>query len=147
MDTIDDILDHKGTEIVSIRPSATIDEAVMRMCACRVGALLVCEEERIVGILSERDIMTRIVLDQRRAAETFVEEAMTRDVFCVRPTALVIEALAIMTEHRCRHLPVIDQGRLVGVVSIGDLVRAGCIDQTFEIQVLTDYITGAHSSA
>ena len=147
MDTIGDILDYKGGDVFSIHPSATIEEAVERMCADRVGALLVCDEGRTVGILSERDVMKRVLLEHRATAHTRVQEAMTRDVVCVRSSAPLERAMALMTEHRCRHLPVIDDGQLRGIVSIGDLVRAISVDQRFEIQVLTEYIVGAHPSA
>ena len=151
MNTIRDVLDHKGTRVCTIPRASTIDQAVALMCHWRVGALLVYtntppSEGEPLGILSERDVMTRVLLEKRDPAKTRVEEAMTREVVCIGSNLRIEGAMGIMTEKRCRHLPVIDAGRVIGVVSIGDLVRAIGIEQSCEIRTLTEYIGGASSS-
>jgi CBS domain-containing protein len=142
MNTVGDILDSKGHAIHSIRPSATVYQAVSLMGAHHVGALLVCTDDGVVGILSERDVMRRVVLERRDPRETTVASVMTREVVCVPSRATIREAMAIMTERRCRHLPVVDDGLLEGMISIGDLVHAVTRDQLIEIRQLTEYICG-----
>jgi CBS domain-containing protein len=140
MDTVGELLNEKGKDVYSVEPSATVFQAVEMMCARHVGALLVTAAEAVCGIISERDVMTRVILEQRDPAKTLVDEVMTRAVACVLPTTSTREAMAVMTERRCRHLPVVAEGRLVGMLSIGDLVRNASRDQAFEIQMLTEYI-------
>ncbi|HPC82511.1 MAG TPA: CBS domain-containing protein [Thermoanaerobaculaceae bacterium] len=144
MDTIESIIDEKGRTVFTIRPQASVTEAVQLMTRRRVGAVLVCEEDRCVGIFTERDLMNRVVLTGRDPAATPVAEVMTPEVACVEPGTTAAEAMAIMTERRCRHLPVVEGGRVVGIVSIGDLVRRESRSQQFEIRMLTDYIQGKY---
>jgi len=144
MDTIRRILDEKGDRVFSCTPEDTVMAAVEKMCAEKIGALMVCRDDRPVGIFTERDVMTRVILARRDPATTRVEEVMTRDVVAVGAEAGGGEAMAVMTERRCRHLPVVQEGRLAGLVSIGDLVRHQSRDQQFHIRMLTNYITGAY---
>lgn len=144
MDTIEAILKEKGREVIKVDPDATVKQAVEVMCERRVGAVLVCDEVACAGIFSERDLMNRVILAGRDPASTPVTDVMTPDVACVEPRTSAGEAMAIMTERRCRHLPVVDGGRVVGVVSIGDLVRRSSQDQEFVIRMLNDYILGKY---
>lgn len=144
METIGDILGAKGGDVYAIAPDATVYEAAQEMCARRVGALLVRTPERTSGIVSERDLMTRVILARRDPQRTPVEEVMTPYVVCISPRTSVREAMAVMSEQRCRHLPVVADGRVVGMISIGDLVRAASREQDFEIRLLTDYVRGAY---
>ena len=140
METIFDILEDKGYGVHAISPRANVHEAVQTMCVHRVGALLVATSEATLGIISERDVLTRVILERRAATETLVEEVMTRDVACVRASTKAKEAMAVMTERRCRHLPVVSDGAVIGIVSIGDLVRWVSREQEFEIRQLTQYV-------
>ena len=144
MDSVGDILDDKGREVHAITPEATVFEAVEMMCARHVGALLVATTSATYGIISERDVMTRVILERRDPAATRVDEVMTHAVACVRPTTGAREAMAVMTERRCRHLPVVADGGIVGLVSIGDLVRAASREQEFQIRMLTEYVHGGY---
>jgi CBS domain-containing protein len=144
MDTIESILAEKGQAVHLTSPNATVLEAARSMCGLRIGALLVCVDGRAVGIFTERDAMTRVLLARRDPAATSVEEVMTRAVVCVESSTKASEAMAIMTERRCRHLPVVHDGRVVGMVSIGDLVRRVSLEQSFEIRMLRDYVGGSY---
>jgi len=142
METCGGVLRGKGGQVYSIDASATMYEAVQEMCRHHVGALLVCKDGKPRGIVSERDVMARVILQRLKPDEIHVEEVMTRDVVCVQPHTTVHEAMAVMTERRCRHLPVVVEGRVVGLVSIGDLIRWVSREQQAEIQMLTDYVRG-----
>ncbi|OFV83331.1 MAG: hypothetical protein A2Y78_07410 [Acidobacteria bacterium RBG_13_68_16] len=144
MDTIASILKEKGTSVHHASGEVTVLAAVEMMSARRIGALMVCEEGRPIGIFSERDLMTRVILAGRDPATTTVEEVMSKDVIFVEPTTRTEEAMAVMTERRCRHLPVVSEGRVVGLISIGDLVRWVSRDQQFQIRQLEDYICGKY---
>jgi CBS domain-containing protein len=144
MDTVGKILKEKGSDVFSVTPQATVLEAVEAMSAKQVGAVLVCQDGEPVGIFSERDLMTRVILDRRDPKSTRVEDVMSRDIACVEPRTDAAEAMAIMTERRCRHLPVVEGGKITGVVSIGDLVRWESRNHRFEIRMLHDYITGKY---
>jgi CBS domain-containing protein len=114
------------------------------MCAEKVGALLVCDAGKPVGMFTERDLMNSVILARLDPATTTVGEVMSREVVYVEPTAAAAEAMAVMTERRCRHLPVASEGQLMGLISIGDLVRWASRNQEFEIRKLTDYIHGKY---
>jgi len=144
MDTIERILQEKGRQVHTVRPGATVLEAVEAMCAAKVGAVLVCDGGTCVGIFSERDLMTRVILEHRDPRTMPVGDAMSRDVVVVEPETSTNEAMAIMTERRLRHLPVVEGGKVAGVVSIGDLVRWNSRHQQFHIRMLTNYITGQY---
>jgi CBS domain-containing protein len=139
------ILEEKPDPAVAYAaPEATVHEAVGVMCKKRIGALLVERGGMLIGILSERDIMQRLVLEQRDATKTRVDEIMTTDVLCVGLEQEPEAVMALMTERRVRHIPVMHGHVVVGVVSIGDLVRWVTRSQDLEIKVLRDYVSGVY---
>ena len=142
MQRVSDLLNHKGRDIWSLTPDATVFQALEEMALKRVGALLVMEGERLVGIFSERDYARKVVLEGKSSRKTRIREIMSHSVVCARPELTVAESMALMTEKRVRHLPVVVEKRVVGVISIGDVVRSLIEDQEVHIQELTDYITG-----
>lgn len=144
MDNIGLILKDKGSDVLKVSTEATVKEAVEAMCARRVGSVLICDGLQCAGIFTERDLMNRVILGGLDPATTNVVSVMTADVACIEPGTPASEAMAIMTERRCRHLPVIDGGEIAGVISIGDLVRWESRNQEFHIRMLTDYITGKY---
>ena len=144
MGTVANVLQQKGSTVHTIEISATVYEAVERMVARNVGSLLVMDGERIAGIITERDYLRQIVLQGRTSKTTRVGEIMTTSLVYVGQSHSVEECMAIMTDKRIRHLPVVDQGRLAGLVSIGDLAKQVTKDQKFHIQYLTDYICGKY---
>jgi CBS domain-containing protein len=137
---INDILKGKGHEIHSISPEATVYESLEKMSSLNIGALMVMEEESLMGIITERDYMNKIVLKNRSSKNTPVKEIMTQNPVFVIPSDSIDEALSVMTNQRCRHLPVMDQDNIAGVVSIGDLVKAKISDLDATIKTLNDYI-------
>jgi CBS domain-containing protein len=141
MDTIGDILNQKGRRVHATTPETSVVDAVALMCKHRVGSLLVRRAETPVGTFTERDLMARVILPRRDPAATTVGDVMTPDVACVTPDTSCTEAMAIMSERRCRHLPVVALGHIVGLVSMGDLARWSSRHQEFEIRMLRDYIT------
>ena len=147
MKTVAEILKEKGDQAVhSIGPDASVYEAVALMAQKNIGALLVMEGERIVGMLSERDYARKVVLLARSSKETRLREIMTSSVIYVHPAQSSEECMAVMTENRVRHLPVLDDDdRLVGLISIGDLVKGIISEQKFIIEQLQHYITGEHA--
>ncbi len=147
MKTVAEILRNKpDQEVHSIRADATAYEAVKLMAGKNVGALLVVEAGKIVGILSERDYTRRVGLADRSPKQTPVREVMTSPVLYVSPAHTSEECMALMTDSRLRHLPVLDRGQLVGLVSIGDLVKDTISEQQFIIEQLEHYITGSPMS-
>ena len=144
MESVGNILDEKGSQVHTARPDVTVFEAVREMCRHRVGALLVTDQNAPVGMISERDVMVRVILAGRDPATTTVGEVMSRDVVCVSREVRAAEAMAIVTQRRCRHLPVVDEGRVTGMISIGDLVRFISQNQEYEIQMLRDYVNGRY---
>jgi CBS domain-containing protein len=145
MSALRTILDGKPDQTVHyVGPDATVHEAVSTMCKKRIGALLVEENGAPIGIISERDIMQRLVLERRDPASTRVADIMTRDVLCIDPDHEPEQVMAIMTERRVRHIPVVEGRTVVGLVSIGDLVRWVSRNQDFEIRALRDYVCGVY---
>jgi len=142
--TLAAVIAEKGATVHSIEPTATVLDAVRKMNRERVGALLVTERSRPVGIFTERDVLSRVVDPGRSAEETAVADVMTRELVAVRPTASVEEAMAVVTEKRCRHLPVMDGEKLLGLVSAGDLTRWVSRGHEVHIKDLVNYITGAY---
>ena len=143
MTAVADILKSKSDNTVhAIAPGDSVLDALQRMAEKRIGALLVMEGETIVGIVTERDYARKIALLGRTSAATLVRDVMTSDVMYVRPTQTSRECMALMTENRVRHLPVVDGARLVGLISIGDLVKDIISEQQFIIEQLEHYITG-----
>ena len=143
MNGVAQILKGKPSRVVhSIRPNDTVYEAIRKMAEQNIGALLVMEGKDIVGIVTERDYARKIVLADRSSKDTKVSVIMTPHVLCVSPQQTTEECMAIMTENRVRHLPVMDNGTLIGLVSIGDLVKDIISEQQFIIEQLEHYITG-----
>jgi CBS domain-containing protein len=141
---VSDILDEKGREVLSIEGEATVFDAIKRMVEANVGSLLVFEDAKLAGIVTERDYLRRVALEGRTEKETAVREIMTAPLVYVTPETTLDECMAVMTERRIRHLPVLDAAReVLGVVSIGDLVKYRSKQQDVQIRLLTDYITSA----
>ena len=128
-DTIGSILGKKRREIWFVAPQASVYEAIALMAEKSIGAVLVIADQRLVGIVSERDYARKVILKGRSSKEAMVQEIMTRDLIIVSPENTVDECMRIMTDRRIRHLPILDRGKLVGIVSIGDLVNAVIADQ------------------
>jgi CBS domain-containing protein len=146
-DTIAKVLKAKTqNKVLSIAPEQTVYEALELMAHYDIGALLVCADGRLLGILSERDYARKCALTGHPSKETPVEDIMTRHVLSVSPQHTVDECLALMTEHRFRHLPVVEDERVVGMVSIGDLVKWVISGQQQAIEALEGYITGGYPS-
>lgn len=141
---IREILKAKGSAVYSIPPKATVYDAIAEMADKGVGALLVMDGGRLEGIVSERDYTRKVILKGRSSREALVEEIMTRDVVTAPPDITVAEGMRLMTDHRIRHLPLVRGGRVEGVVSIGDLVKAIISEQEATIAHLTNYISGSY---
>ena len=142
MHTIHQILNHKGSDILWVAPESTVYDAIRRMAEKGIGALLVMREGKPVGILSERDYARKVILEGRRSRETRVEDIMSSPLITIDGRATADAGLALMTKHHIRHLPVVDDGELVGLVSIGDLVNAVIDDQQHLIDELERYVHG-----
>lgn len=140
--TVLDILRRKGRDIWSVHPDQSIFEALQLMDDKNIGAVLVLEDERIAGIFSERDYARKVVLKGKASRQTKVGEAMTQMVACVHIENTVEECMALMTEKHVRHLPVLEEDQIVGIISIGDVVQAKISEQEFMIEQLESYITG-----
>ena len=136
-----EILEEKGGDVFEIDAGASVFEAVQLMVEKNVGSLLVTEGGDITGIVTERDYLRRVTLEGRTDRETPVREIMSSPLIAASPETTVDECMALMTDRRIRHVPVVEEGSVIGVVSIGDLVKFKSKLQTFEIQYLTDYIT------
>ena len=132
--------------VISAGPDDTIYDAVRRMIAENIGALLVLEGDALLGVLSERDCARRLVPTEKSAREIRVREIMTVNVIYARPEQTVEECMALMTAKRVRHLPVMKDGRLIGILSQGDIVKSIISDREFTIQQLENYITGSRGS-
>jgi signal-transduction protein with cAMP-binding, CBS, and nucleotidyltransferase domain len=141
MDQVSDLLKGKERKLLTISSEASVYDAVKQMVDANVGSLLVTVDGRIEGIVTERDYLRRVTLEGRTDQDTQVHEIMTSPLVVVRPDTSVDECMAIMTDRRIRHVPVVEDGEIVGMVSIGDLVKFQSKQQSFQIQYLTDYIT------
>jgi CBS domain-containing protein len=141
MASVSEILEAKSEDVVRIEGDASVYDAVRRMVENNVGAVLIANDDQIEGIFTERDYLRRIAAEERQARETIVREVMSSPVIVVTPETTVDESMALMTDRRIRHAPVVADGELVGMISIGDLVKYTSERQTFQIQYLTDYIT------
>jgi CBS domain-containing protein len=139
--TIRQLLQQKGTRIWSITPDASVYEGLALMADKNIGALLVMDEGRTVGILSERDYTRNVILLGRSSKDTPVAAIMTARPVCVSPNQTLEEGMALMTEKRVRHLPVVEDDRVMGLVSIGDMVKAIISEQRFIIEQLEHYIS------
>ena len=144
MKTARDLLREKGSQVYATSPDATVYDALQQMAEKNVGALIVFEGDRMLGLISERDYARKIVLKNKFSRETAVEEIMTRDVVTVSPGKNLEECMELITHHRVRHLPVVEDDRVLGIISIGDIVK-GIIDhKEFIIEQLEHYIKGWH---
>ncbi len=142
MITLRQLLQSKGGGIWSVPSTSTVFDALRMMAEKNVGALLVIDEGRLVGIVSERDYARKIALKGKSSKETLIREIMTEKVVYIRPDESIEECMALMTEKHFRHLPVIDNGTLLGIISIGDVVRTVISEQKFIIAQLENYISG-----
>ena len=142
MKTVTQLLRTKGQQVLSVSPDIPVFEALGVMADKNVGALLVVEGERLVGVFSERDYARKVILKGKSSKDTPVREIMSSHVLYVRPEQTIEDCMALMTDKRVRHLPVMEEGRVVGVISIGDVVKAIIAEQEFIIEQLQNYITG-----
>ncbi|MCA1779764.1 MAG: CBS domain-containing protein [Xanthomonadaceae bacterium] len=142
MHTIHQILEHKGRDIHWIAPHNSVYEAIHHMAELGIGALLVMQQDKPVGMVSERDYARKVILEGRRSRDTRVDEIMSKTLITIAGAATADAGLALMTRNRIRHLPVVDNNELIGVVSIGDLVNAVIDDQQLLIDQLERYVTG-----
>ena len=142
MNTIRQLLQTKGHDLWSARPDTSVYDALQLMDEHSIGALLVLDGDDLVGIFSERDYARKVVLKGKTSRGTTIGEIMSRRVSCVRTNQTIEECMALMTDRRIRHLPVLEDEKLVGVISIGDVVKAVISEQEFVISQLENYITG-----
>jgi CBS domain-containing protein len=141
MTTVQDILNEKGHDLYRIGPDHTVLDALRLMAEQEIGALPVMDGDRLVGLISERDYARKVILLDRKSSDTRVRDIMMNRVPCVSPTRTVEECMALMTDKRVRHLPVLRDGHLIGLVSIGDLVKSIIDEQQYIISQLELYIT------
>ncbi|MDB6067658.1 MAG: hrp [Pedosphaera sp.] len=142
--TIDSILNQKSDAIWTVPPEATVYEGIQLMADKNIGALLVMSGERLVGIFSERDYTRKVILKGKSSKSTFVREIISTPVISVEPGSTIEECMRLMTDHRIRHLPVMDCGKVVGIVSIGDLVNWMISAQHVALNQMEDYICGRY---
>ena len=142
--SVSSVLAQKGRDVVSIDPGATVFEAITRMVEHNVGAIVAVHGDALAGIFTERDYLRRIALEGRTSRETKVADAMTADLVTVAPDASVDACLGLMTARKIRHLPVLDDGTLVGVISIGDCVRANAEEALREADELRRFVSGGY---
>ena len=140
MKTVKQLLESKTAGVVTIAPEASVFDALELMAAKNIGAVMVMRDGRIAGIMSERDYARKVILHHKSSKDITVAEIMTDKVLYVRPTQTVEQCMALMTDKHIRHLPVLDGERLIGVLSIGDLVKATISEQDFVIRQLESYI-------
>ncbi len=143
MRSVQDILNTKGTDVWSVKPDDIIFDAIKLMADKGIGALLVMEEDKLVGIVTERDYARKVVLEGKSSREASIHEVMTKKVLCVSPERTIDECMALMTDKRIRHLPVVEHKQVVGFLSIGDLVKAVISEQKILIDQLQHYISGS----
>ncbi|HEX2842890.1 CBS domain-containing protein [Hyphomicrobium sp.] len=142
MTTLRHLLLQKGNSIWSIHPDASVFDAVKEMAEKNIGALVVIEDDQLIGLITERHYARNIVLKGRTSPKTRVRDIMQTNVICARPDYTVEQCMALMTSKLVRHLPIVDDGVLLGLVSIGDLVKSTISDQKFVIEQLEQYISG-----
>ncbi len=144
MDKVKRLIEEKGPEVYSVPPEETVWEAVRTMAGRHIGAILVIDKNQLIGIFSERDLLVRVLLTGLDPTATPIKAVMSTDMVYVTPETPVREAMAVMTERRCRHLPVMEGQELRGMVSIGDCTRWVSRDQDYTIRHLQDYIHGKY---
>ena len=144
MKFVGEILSAKGTDVWSVTPQHTVFAALVLMAEKEVGALLVLDGESLVGVFSERDYARKVILEDKSSKDTSVSEVMSAPVFSVGPEQSIEDCMSLMTEKRARHLPVLEDGKLIGLISIGDVVKAVISEREAVIGQLESYITGTH---
>jgi CBS domain-containing protein len=137
-----DILDEKGYEVFTIGPDATVYEALKKMAGQNIGALMVMDSSNVVGVFSERDYARKVILQGKSSKDATVGQLLSERVFYVKPSSTITECMQLMTDHRVRHLPVLEDEKLIGIVSIGDIVNKTIKDRENTIKQLEDYIIG-----
>jgi CBS domain-containing protein len=138
---VGDVLNHKGWFVHTIEPGATVFDAIKNMVDLKIGALVVTDDDdQMVGIVTERDYLTKVALEGRSSRTTFVQEIMTEQVVVIQSSFTIEQCLLLMTEKRCRHLPVIRDGGVVGLISIGDCAREISDDRNITVQYFVDFI-------
>ena len=142
MKTVQDLLDENNRELIKIDPNQTVFEALTMLSKYDIGALVVMNGEILSGIFSERDYARKVILSGKSSKETFVKEIMTEKVKCISPQNNIEDCMKIMTESRFRHLPVLERDKVLGIISIGDIVRETITYQKFIINQLEQYISG-----
>src|SRR5262245_7617879 len=142
MGRVSEILRRKSGDVLKIEASATVFEAIKKIVDANVGSILVTEDEQVIGIMTERDYLRKIAILGRTSYDTLVGEIMTAPIIYVTPETTVEESMAIMTDRRIRHLPVVENDEVVGLISIGDVVKFQTREQSFQIKYLTEYISG-----
>ena len=142
MKTVQDLLDENNRDLVKIDPNQTVFEALSMLSNYDIGALVVMNGEILSGIFSERDYARKVILSGKSSKETFVKEIMTEKVKCISPQNNIEDCMKIMSESRFRHLPVLKEDKVLGIISIGDIVRETIIYQKFIINQLEQYISG-----
>jgi CBS domain-containing protein len=144
MNSIGQLLESKGKDIWTIAPNATVFEGLRIMAKRNVGALLVIDKDNLVGIFSERDYARKVILEGKSSKDTAVGELMTKEVYYIDPKNTLQESMAVMTARHIRHMPVLDKDRLVGMVTLGDVVKQIIAEQEFTIRELEKYISGSY---
>jgi len=139
--TIQRLLKEKGNKVYSIKPEATVLDAVRMMSDNNIGALLVMDADTLVGKISERDYARNVILKGRASSDTPIRDVMSKQVVCARPDQSVEECMAVMTDKSVRHLPVLENKKVIGIISIGDLVKSVIRDQKFVIEQLEHYLS------
>lgn len=142
MSRVSDLLRNKPQQLLWIRPKATVFDALRKLAEHNIGALVVLDNDMLVGIFSERDYARKVVLAGKASKTTPISEVMTTDIVSVRPDQSVEDCMALMTRERIRHLPVMQAGKCLGVISIGDVVKDVISEQQFTIQQLEQYVRG-----
>jgi CBS domain-containing protein len=144
MSTVSEILEHKGGMVLSVETDQTVFDAISLMAQLNIGAVLVQHNDTIAGIFTERDYLQKIALKSRSSKETLVGDVMTSPVISAEPGDSIQQCMETMTTCRCRHLPVVENGKLLGIVSIGDLVKRLLDEKATEVEQLSQYITGSY---
>jgi len=142
MGRVSEILRKKGGEVLKIEASATVFDAIKKIVELNVGSILVTDGDQVVGIMTERDYLRKVAVHGRTSHDTTVGEIMSSPLGYVTPQTTIDESMAIMTDRRIRHLPVVEDDDVVGIISIGDVVKFQSNEQSFQIKYLTDYISG-----
>ena len=140
--TVRQLIQRKGNDVWTVKPDQTVFDALSLMAEKKIGALLVFDDDQLVGIFSERDYARKVILKGKSSRDTAVGEIMTENVVCIRPVQSMSDCMALMTDKRIRHLPILDDNQIIGVISIGDVVKEIISEQEFVIGQLENYITG-----